>query len=279
MVTRSDYQKDAVDACLSVMIEVMTILGEFRDHIVLIGGWVPFFLLKEKQNEHTGSLDIDLAFDFKNISMQTYRTILQLLKQHEYQQGVQPFIFYREVKTSVGKVIRVQIDLLSGEYGGTGHSHRTQKIQDARARKARGSDLVFEDYSTIKISGKMPDGAENEIIIKIANVVPFLVMKGMVLWETYKEKHAYDIYFIVRNFPGGINALADQFKPVLPNRLVQEGLGKIRSKFEKINSIGPKWIVNFEGIADEESKELIQRDAFERINALLDRLSISPYIE
>ncbi|MDW7681672.1 MAG: hypothetical protein SCK70_13985 [bacterium] len=80
MVTRSDYQKDAVTACFSVMIEVMTILGEFRDHIVLIGGWVPFFLLKEKQNEHTGSLDIDLAFDFKNISMQTYGTILQLLK-------------------------------------------------------------------------------------------------------------------------------------------------------------------------------------------------------
>lgn len=279
MVTRSDYQKDAVDACLSVMIEVMTILGEFRDHIVLIGGWVPFFLLKEKQNEHTGSLDIDLAFDFKNISMQTYRTILQLLKQHKYEQGVQPFIFYREIKTAGGKAIRVQIDLLSGEYGGTGRSHRTQKVQDARARKARGSDLVFEDYSTIKISGKMPDGAENEIMIKIANVVPFLVMKGMVLWEAYKEKHAYDIYFIVRNFPGGIDGLADQFKPVLSNRLVQEGLGKIRGKFEKINSIGPKWIVNFEGIDDEEAKELIQRDAFERVKALLDRLSISPYIE
>lgn len=279
MVTRSDYQKDAVDACLSVMIEVMTYLGAFHDHIVLIGGWVPFFLLKEKQDEHTGSLDIDLAFDFKNISMQTYRTILQLLKQHEYQQGVQPFIFYREVKTAGGKTIRVQLDLLSGEYGGTGRSHRTQAIQDAKARKVRGSDLVFNDCSTIKISGKMPDGAENEITIKIDNAVPFLAMKGMVLWEAYKEKHAYDIYFIVRNFPGGIDKLADQFEPVLSNRLVQEGLGKIRSKFEKINSIRPKWIVNFEGIDDEEAKEMMQRDAFERVNALLDRLAISPYNE
>jgi stress response protein SCP2 len=279
MVTRFDYQKDAVDACFSVMLEVMTILGEFRDHIVLIGGWVPYFLLQDKQREHTGSLDIDLAFDSKKISDQAYRTILQLLKQHQYRQGAQPFIFYREVESALGKVVRVQVDLLSGEYGGTGRSHRTQKIQDARARKARGSDLVFEDYSAIKISGKMPDGAENEISIKIANVVPFLVMKGMVLWETYKEKHAYDIYFVVRNFPGGIAALADQFEPLLSNRLVQEGLGKIRSKFANINSIGPKWIANFEELDDQEQKELLLRDAFERVNALLDQLKISPYSE
>ncbi len=279
MVTRSDYQKNAVDACLSVMIELMTILGEFRDHIVLVGGWVPYFLLKDQQHKHTGSLDIDLAFDFKNISSGTYHTILELLKKHEYKQGIQPFIFHRDVKTATGRIIKVQVDLLSGEYGGSGRSHRTQKIQDIRARKARGSDLVFEHYASIKISGKMPDGAENEIKIKIANVVPFLVMKGMVLWEAYKEKHAYDIYFIIQHFPGGIDALVNQFKNILSNRLVIEGLSKIRGKFEKINSIGPRWIANFEGIDDEEERQLIQRDAFERVNLFLNRLNISNYKE
>ena len=59
------------------MVELMTLLGEFREHIVLIGGWVPYFLLEEKRQQHTGSLDIDIALDFQEISDEAYRTILQ----------------------------------------------------------------------------------------------------------------------------------------------------------------------------------------------------------
>jgi len=38
MVTRSNYPKNEVEACLSVLVEFMTILGEYRESIVLIGG-------------------------------------------------------------------------------------------------------------------------------------------------------------------------------------------------------------------------------------------------
>jgi len=61
MVTRSDYPKNEVEACLSVLVEFMTLLGEFKDSIVLVGGWVPYFLIEERKQEHTGSLDIDAA--------------------------------------------------------------------------------------------------------------------------------------------------------------------------------------------------------------------------
>lgn len=277
MVTRLDYQRDAVEACFSVLIEIMTVLGKFRDHIVLIGGWVPYFLIGEKKHEHTGSLDIDLALDFKNISLPAYRSILQLLLERGYEQGAQPFIFFREVEASYGRSVTVHIDLLAGEYGGTGASHRTQKAQDVRPRKARGCDLVFEDYASIKVTGKMPDGAHNEIMLKIAKIVPFLVMKGMAMWDCFKEKHAYDIYFVLRNYPGGIKALVKQFKPVLENRLVQEGLGKIKKKFETVDSPGPVWVANFEVIENPDEKDLMQRDSFERINTLLDKLSIQSY--
>jgi len=57
MVIRYDYGKKEVDACLSVLVELMTILGEFRDNIVLAGGWIPYFLTEENRHEHVGSLD------------------------------------------------------------------------------------------------------------------------------------------------------------------------------------------------------------------------------
>jgi len=279
VVTRSDYKKDEVEICLSVMVELMTLLGPYRDHLVLVGGWVPYFLFPEKKQEHTGSLDIDIALDFRNISDNAYRTILQLLQGRQYQQGEQPFIFYRTIETKPGVTVTVEIDLLAGEYGGTGRTHRTQQIQDVRARKARGCDLVFQNNVSIKLHERMPDGAQNEVTIKIANVVPFLVMKGMAIWESYKEKHAYDIYFTIRNYPGGISRLVRAFKPFISNKIVREGLAKIRAKFQDINAVGPVWVANFMEIDDEEEKEQIKRDAFEYVKALLDALAIEAFQE
>lgn len=274
---KSDYQKEEVDICLSVLLELMTILGTYRENIVLIGGWTPWFLVPEKRNEHTGSLDIDIALDFKYIDSTAYKSILRLLDERGYARGEQPFIFYRNIQIETGRVVPVKIDLLAGEYGGTSKSHRTQRIQDVRARKARGCDLVFDNYVRTILEGILPDGARNSVSIKIPGVVPFLVTKGMALWESYKEKHAYDIYFVIKHYAGGIPAIAEQFRPSLNNTLVREGLGKIRNKFSSVVSAGPVWIVNFLEITDAEDKEGIQRDAFERVNALLSELGIDPF--
>jgi len=279
MVTRSDYPKDEVEACLSVLVEFMTVLGEYKDSIVLVGGWVPYFLIQEKRDEHTGSLDIDAAFDFKNISSETYSTILELLKERGYEETEQPYIFNRTVETESGGQVTVKINLLAGEYGGTSKSHRTQKIQDVKARKARGCDLAFDQNFSLTLFSRMPDGAKNEVTIRIAEIVPFLVMKGMALWDRYKEKDAYDIYFAILYYPGGIKKLVSVFQPFKSNKLVREGLSKIRTKFRDLESSGPVWVTNFEEIDDEEERERMRRDAFERVNTFLDALDIKPFSE
>ena len=279
MVTKADYPKDEVEACLSVMVELMTVLGEFRDSIALVGGWVPYFLIEGKKEEHTGSLDIDMAFDLEKISDDTYQTILQLLEARGYEQGDQPFIFKRIVPVKGRDPVTVEINLLAREYGGTGKSRRTQRVQDVRARKARGCDLVFEHTFSARLRWDMPDGARNEVLMKVANALPFLVMKGVALWDRYKEKDAYDIYFSILHYPGGIRQLAKVFEPFKANRLVLEGLGKIKARFNDVNAPGPVWVANFLDIDDEEEKERIKRDVFERVNAFLEALDIKPFQE
>jgi hypothetical protein len=37
---RVDYTSEAVEAARSVIIELVHILGEYRDNIVLVGGWM-----------------------------------------------------------------------------------------------------------------------------------------------------------------------------------------------------------------------------------------------
>ncbi len=277
MVTKLDYIKKEVDICLTVMVEIMTILGEYRDSIVLVGGWVPYFLIKNKKEEHIGSIDIDLALDFNTISKSAYKTILKLLEKRGYKKGNQPFIFKRTIKYEDGNLYTIEIDFLSGEYGGTGKSHRTQKIQNIHARKARGCDLVFQDNTSISIKSPMPDGSANSINIKLANVVPFLVMKGMALWDRFKEKDAYDIYFVVKNYPGGLEKLINTFKEISINKLIYEGLGKIYTKFDSTYAIGPTWLVKFLDIIDEEETDRIKRDAHERISTLMKKIGVEKF--
>ena len=275
MATRADYVPDEVAACYSVVLELMTLLGEFREHLVLVGGWVPYLVLGEAGRRHVGSLDVDVALDFRHITAETYHTILEALQSRGYYPGSQPYIFQRRL----GPEAVVEVDFLAAEYGGTGRSRRHQRVQDVKARKARGCDLAFDYHVAVTISGPLPEGEQNQVTIKVASLVPFLVMKGMALWERMKEKDAYDIYFCVRHAPGGLPQLREQFAPLVDQGLVREGLGKIKAKFAQIEGIGPQWAARFQAPEEAEEQERLQRDAFERVNAWLDELGIEPYAE
>ncbi|MBI4607677.1 MAG: hypothetical protein HY726_01550 [Candidatus Rokubacteria bacterium] len=157
MVTRRDYTAEAVKACKAVLIELVHLMGEFRDQMVVVGGWVPALVLAGTPEPHAGTLDIDLALDFQKIAEATYRTILQAMATRGYRQDQeQPFRFFREVPLAGREAVVVEVDLLAGEYGGTGSGHRTQSVQDVRARKARGCDLVFSNPVRVPWKGNSP---------------------------------------------------------------------------------------------------------------------------
>jgi hypothetical protein len=159
MVTRRDYTAEAVEAARSVLLELVHLLGAYRDDLVLIGGWVPEFLLPQKSQPHVGSMDIDLAMNHRTLQEEGYRTIQELLLGRGYQPGSQPYIFYRVVHVG-SHTVRVQVDLLAGEYEGTSTGHRHQRIQGILARKVRGCDLAFEMACDVTIEGALPGVVE-----------------------------------------------------------------------------------------------------------------------
>ena len=276
MVSKSQYGEREVKACKSVLLELVHLLGEIKDEMVIIGGWTPTFFFPQSDDPHVGSLDIDVALNFSKIPDDTYQTILKaFLKRGYTQDREQPFRFFRNVKIEGTEPINVEVDLMAGEYGGTGKGRRTQKVQDIRARKARGCDLAFDSSITVTIEGELPDGGKDKVSFKVAGVVPFLVMKGMSMYERMKEKDAYDIYYCVEHYPGGVEGLVSEFRPHLKNKLITEGLEKIRSKFASVEHIGPKWVANFLEVTEKEDRDIIMRRAYEKISELLDSLKIS----
>ena len=274
MVNRRDYSADLVEAARSVMLEIMRVLGEYQDDIVVVGGWVPELLLPHAEERHIGSVDVDLALNHHNLSEAGYKTILELLLAQGYEQGEeQPFIFYRTVNVN-DREITVEVDFLAGEYEGTGKRHRTQRVQDMKPRKARGMDLVFNLPEKITLRGRLPGGGDDTTEIQVASIPAFLVTKAMAMSTRLKEKDAWDIYYCIRHYPDGLDALVKEFRPFLGNRLVQEALNHLADKFSSLSAVGPTQVVNFEEISNPEDRVLIQRDVFERVQYLISYLKM-----
>jgi hypothetical protein len=274
MVKRTDYARIAVEAARSVMVEAMHVLAAYRESVVIVGGWVPE-LLVEGGPPHVGSLDVDLALDPSAIGKAQYRSIERLLREHDYvqEQGGTPFIWHRQV-TVAGHRINVELDLLSGEYAETSAVVGHQRVHGADALTARGCDLVFDSPVELQLEGSLPDGGSHSIPVRVAAIAPFITMKCMALAGRFKEKDAWDIYYCLRYFPGGVDAVAGQFEPLLSNGLVREALANLAGKFASVDRVGPRHVALFEGAADRDQVDIVRRDAFETVQRLLQRLGV-----
>ena len=274
--TKNEYREPLIEAANQVLLEVTRLLYEYRDGIVVVGGLVPGLLFSNATNEHIGSIDVDLALNAHVLKEEGYRTIKESLLNHGYETGKQPFIFHRKVKVA-DQVISVEVDFLSGEYGGTAKNHRTQEIQDMRPRKARACDLAFFNPTHIFVKGQLPDGGgRDQVSVNVASVVPFLIMKAETLVGRIKEKDAYDIYYCLTNYPGGMNSLIEAFRAFPSNKLVKEGLEILAEKFASVEHSGPVSVTTFLGETDSETIDFIRRDAYERMQFLLEHLMGRP---
>jgi hypothetical protein len=272
-VNRTDYSQLATEAAKTVMLEIVRVLGEYKDQMAIIGGWVPELLMADAEPKHVGSIDVDIALNHHAIDNDVYRTISDHLKRSGYEEGDHPYKFFRTV-TVGGEDVTVEVDFLAGEYGGVGKGRRHQRVQDLKARKARGCDLVFEMTEQVRIEGHLPSGAKDAARVKVAGVVPFLVMKGMALADRIKEKDAWDVWFCLRNYPGGTKAIAELFAPHIDHGLVREGLNHIAEKFGSTEHVGPEWVADFDELEPGEARDIRVREAFELAGDVLQRLGI-----
>lgn len=269
-VTRSDYSSRATRAARKVMLELARILDEYQENVVIVGGWVPELLVPEQG--HVGSTDVDLALDHEALSDPGYTTILEHLEARGYEQsGEQPFIFEREVEVD-GEPVPVEVDLMSGEYGGTGQSHRTQEVQDVRARKARGCDLAFQLNEEVELEDELPGGGIDRAAVRVASLPAFFVMKAMALEGRVKEKDAWDLWFCLRYYPGAPESIAEMMSAHAEHGLVQEALSHLSDKFASPGHVGPTHVADFDRIDDEEARARRKRDAYERVQFVLEEV-------
>lgn len=278
--TVDDYP-NIVEISKSVILELWRCLHRYNDAMNLIGGWAPYFILercggKSYEHDHIGSIDIDIALNSQIVSEKEYANIEQLIKKLGYTNMIDsdnkpvPFIFLKTFTISDIDYI-IEVDFVGSYYGNKGHRH--QRVSGLLARKCHGVDIVFDNFFKEQIKGQFPEGGKTEQEIKIANLVSSITMKGIVLGERYKEKDAYDLYYLVTYYKNGPKDVADEINNCIDDTLVKEALATIKKDFHSRDSPGPAWVANFLNETEGDARERRLTDVFMNVNEFLENIN------
>jgi hypothetical protein len=275
----ADYDDRTTAAVKSVLIEIGQVLGSFSGKFALIGGAVPWLLLDNEEMPHVGSMDVDLSLDAEALGDGEYATLVRTLMKHGYKQRTE-FRRFQLVRTvpaaDGGPPVNVVVDfLMPREVDITKNS--PPFVADFAVQKADGADLATRFYQFVAIEGSMPDGGPNRVEIAVCSIPALLAMKGHALRNRLKQKDAYDIYYCVRNYPGGLDALAKACRPLLGYESAVRGYGYIAEKFDRAESFGPDRVRRFvqdTNALGDRTAEQWQQDAFGQVDAWLRALGL-----
>ena len=275
----SDYDDRTTAAVKSVLLEMGQILGSFEVKFAVIGGAVPWLLLGEADIPHIGTLDIDLSLDADALGDGEYARLIETLQNQGYGQrdNMRRFQLVRRVPAKdEGGDIDIVVDFLMPRDAEI-IKNKPPLISNFAVQKADGADLATKFYNLVAIEGDMPNGGTNKVRIAVASIPALLAMKGYAIDKRHKQKDAYDIYYCVRNFPGGIDALAEATSPLMEVETALDGYERLAAKFDDVDGYGPTSVRQFVEGTDslgDQTPDQWQQDAFGQVNAWLKAIGL-----
>lgn len=273
-----EYSDRLSTAVRSVLVEIGQTLGSYRGQFAVVGGAVPWLLLEDAEMKHVGTGDVDLSLDAEALADDAqYKGLVESLREQGYapREHLKNFQMVRTVNPGDGGGdIEVLVDFLR-PFDAVIERNRPPLTADFATQRAFGADLATRFYEMVAIEGKMPGGGKNRVMIAVASIPALLAMKGHAVEGRNKPKDAYDIYYSVRNFPGGVDALVEACGPLMGEKSAIEGYQKIAGKFREVDDFGPTCVRTFvedEDILDGRTGEEWQQDAYGQVRTWLDAI-------
>lgn len=271
---REDYSDRQVEAARRVLVDLGQVLAAFTDCMVVVGGWTPDLLMPEADEPHVGSIDVDLALDAAKLNEGRYAELLKLLMDtRRYRQGEKDFQLIVDVDLQDGeKPVQVEVEFLAPKEVKL-KKNKPKLLPGFRVLQADGCGVAFHAPVALKMDGRNVRGATNKVSLRVASLPDFLVMKAYALGGRDKPKDAYDLCYCLENAPGGMAALAADWKARLAEKEVARAVEILREKFASVDSFGPQQLVEFHAAVDDESRAMAARRGFELVQTFLSLLS------
>ncbi len=245
--------------------EIAEIL-ETYPRAVIAGGTVPYLLIPQHVEPHEGTVEIDVVLDLDQPGADDVYTLHEILERRLFvQDPKQPFRYTKGVDME-GERFQVLIELLAGgDPPPTGLRHI--QAEDVFVTITKGLAVALDNPMHVPL----PDNSSQRI--SVASLPAFFSMKAVALGrreELKKTKDAYDLIYCLRNYPGGVEAVATEFRTAVSNSIVASGVKLLRDLFASTDSVGP--VAYARDAHNREESELMKREAFERVAELLAKI-------
>jgi hypothetical protein len=240
------YDDETTARCERALLTLLGDLGPWSERIYLAGGLAPKYLvgqLPEGAPAHVGTTDVDLVIGLAlgDETPETYRTLQNNLEKSGFQHGRPSFRWSRDVD---GVTILVEFlcetdQVAPGEIYRPKGEHVGSKLG---AFNVRGAHLVRDDFIQRELEGERLDGGgQSKVIVRVANLLPYTVLKIFAFQQRHENKDAYDLVFTLLNHGDGPHAAGRlaATSPVAQHAQVAEALALLDERFRDPGQDGP----------------------------------------
>lgn len=240
----SGYEAEHTALAERVLLEVWSRLGDYREHLVLIGGLAPQYIVTQRDDieDHAGTMDVDLGISLTVAEKETYSTIRRTLISR---MGFSPDTNengnerrHSFIKRING--INVTIDFLTTIYGGPDSKIR-EVARSLSAVQVEGLGLALVDPLEVNITGKLLSEAMTEQTISVCRPIPYIVLKALSLENRGEPKDAYDLIYVMKN---AMDSPSDLANTVLQEEheapAFQNAIEQLRNHFRAPEWDGPQ---------------------------------------
>jgi len=218
------YTSSHAELCERTLVTLLRGLGPWKRSIYLIGGLVPRYLIVPSGEgvapPHAGTTDVDIVLDFNLLaSVEAYRSLEQNLKDLGFVRGTneEDRAQHHSWRKPIDDVVTIIVDLLCGAEAA--QDLRIVKLPGERrlsALRIPGAHLAIADHLDIALTAELigERGVVTETI-RVANIVPFIVLKALAFRDRLEQKDAYDLVYCLRYYQQGPTSVAEAFAHAL----------------------------------------------------------------
>lgn len=281
-----DYQPEDRRLVKKGALTVARKLGDLMDEIVLVGGLVPSLLIDLQREEeddewnttgpferHVGTHDLDLGFAVALVDEERYREVRKKLRSSGFEQDTKQNGERTTHRWRHREEHGLKVDFLISPIEASEEGGDIRNLEDDfSAIVTPGLELAFRDYESVNLSGPSLRGAEVSKTVQVCGAGAFTVLKALAMkYRGEKDKDAYDLFYVLRNDPGGPQSVGRTISEFLESGSseAREAVQILNEEFDSPDSGGPMDVAYF---VNDDRDDTVQADVHAYVAALLDTI-------
>jgi hypothetical protein len=274
----TDYDDATTARCERALVTLLGDLGPWRERIYLVGGLAPRYLvgrLPAGARPHVGTTDVDLVIGLAlgDETPETYRTLQDNLEKSRFDPREPGSRWVRDVE-GVKVVVEFLCETEAVPAGLVFRPKAGTTGSRVGAFNVRGANLVAHDFVERVLEGeRLDDGGASKVTVRVANVLPYTVLKILAFQDRHENKDSYDLVFCLLHFGHGPDAAGREAarSAIARDARVTETLQLLAERFHDLGQDGPAAYASFLAEpGDDDEAARLRREAVATVRAFLD---------